>query len=254
MSEPRASETAEPAKPASVLNLANAVTLSRVPLALGFVVLYPIAARTPPAIETYRTLMMLCLGLVVTIELTDLFDGQIARRLGCITDFGKLVDPFCDSFARLCIFFAFAAVPIASAVSPDPALRQRVFGMLVPMRSIAIESTPLLPLWIPVLMLLRDLSVAFMRTVAAGRGRVVAARPSGKLKAVVQGPAAIAILCLLAFGVNRPHRIAWLIAIPVVLITIGSMIDYLIANRTVFAEGASGEEQSGSAGASERSP
>lgn len=191
---------------ASIVNPANALTLARVPLAFAFLLAYQRGAPGPEAVG-----LGAALAIALAIELTDLFDGQVARRLGCVTDFGKLVDPFCDAFARLTVFFALAAVPFASGAA-------------------------LLPLWMPVTLLLRDLSVSFVRSVAASRGIVVAARASGKWKALVQGPVILAAV-VLALGAPEAARtlVPWLGAVAVA-VTLWSLADYVWSHRAVLGE------------------
>lgn len=184
-----------------ILNPANLLTLSRVPLAFAFLFLFEAAFRTGS-----RAALLGALAAALAIELTDFFDGKVARALGCVTDFGKLVDPFCDSFARLTVFFAIAAL-----------------------------GGGLIPLWMPVVLLLRDLGVAFVRTVASAKGRVLAARPSGKLKAVFQGPVAVAIVALLALAPTQAPRAAPWLMLAATLVTLYSLVDYVVGNRDIFA-------------------
>jgi len=67
-----------------VLNLANLLSLARVPLGVAFV---PLAARPSAA------LLVLALA-----ALTDMLDGWLARRKPPPTDWGQWLDPLCDKF------------------------------------------------------------------------------------------------------------------------------------------------------------
>ena len=107
----------------------------------------------------------LVLGVVCISELTDLFDGYMARRRGEVTDLGKILDPMADSIYRDTLFLSLA---YAHEVS--------------------------LLLVLPILY--RDSIIATLRTVCAYRGIVLAARWSGKVKAVVQAVVIILILLL----------------------------------------------------------
>lgn len=95
----------------------------------------------------------LCLSLAC--ELTDLLDGIIARRQNLITDFGKLVDPLADSISR----FTFTLCLILAG-----------WGQL----------------WMLLVLFYRDSFVATLRMFSAANNIVMAARTSGKLKAICQ--------------------------------------------------------------------
>ncbi|MEK7469776.1 MAG: CDP-alcohol phosphatidyltransferase family protein [Planctomycetota bacterium] len=95
----------------------------------------------------------LCLSLAC--ELTDLLDGIIARRRNLITDFGKLVDPLADSISR----FTFTLCLVIAG-----------WGQL----------------WMLLILFYRDSFVATLRMFSAANSIVMAARTSGKLKAICQ--------------------------------------------------------------------
>jgi phosphatidylglycerophosphate synthase len=63
---------------------ANAVTLSRVPLALISIAFLVSGARTP------------ALAFMVIALLTDTIDGTVARWTGVVSDWGKVLDPLGD--------------------------------------------------------------------------------------------------------------------------------------------------------------
>lgn len=185
----------------------NALTLARVALVLPFWIAFgqPGVAAAVAAVS-----------IALAIELTDVLDGWLARRLGATSDVGKLLDPASDAFSRLAIFIALATRP-----TPD-------------------GGSPWLPGWVPALMLLRDTGVSFVRQVAASRGRVVGARLSGKLKAWVQGTAIWVILVLHleatwrgATSEGRRSVAEWAggVAAAFMLCT---LLDYALGNRDVF--------------------
>lgn len=88
------------------------------------------------------------------IELSDILDGVLARSQGLVTELGKLLDPFSDVVSRLTYFVVFVSLGV-------------------------------LPAWIFLLLLYRELGITFMRSVLSGRGLVLAARGGGKIKAVL---------------------------------------------------------------------
>ena len=49
------------------------------------------------------------LGLVLFVAATDFLDGWLARRLGVVSDFGKLLDPLADKICAMVCFVALVA-------------------------------------------------------------------------------------------------------------------------------------------------
>ena len=145
--------------------------------------------------------VLFALVLVILAELTDVMDGIIARRMGHVTDLGKLLDPMADSMYRFCIFLAFFGQGAMDA-------------------------------WMIGIIFGRDLIVAYTRVYAATRGIVLAARVSGKLKAVVQGVAQVGLIAMLAVpGLIEPAmalQIGKVLLYIAVLVTAFSAIDYVV--------------------------
>ena len=133
---------------------------------------------------------------------TDFLDGHIARKEGIVTDFGKFVDPVADKLLVL-----------SSLI------------MLVQQR--------LMPAWVVILILARELCVDGLRMVAGSKGMVIAAGKLGKIKTVSQ---IILILWLLIFrqGVTG-NIISALLTLAVVVMTLWSGVDYFIRNKAVIA-------------------
>lgn len=99
---------------------------------------------------------------------SDLWDGYLARKHGWISDFGKLMDPLADKLLLVATFIPFFIISHrAGPVGDLP-----YWGEL--------------PLWVLVVIFGRELAVTIVRQVAAARGRVMAAGPVGKYKAVFQ--------------------------------------------------------------------
>lgn len=113
------------------------------------------------------TLPFILLGLLVLSELSDFFDGFVARKWNQVTDLGKILDPMADSIARISVFLAFT------------------------------QGFVQLPLMLVLVFLYRDVFISMLRTLCALRGVTLAARKTGKIKAVIQAIAAFAILLLM---------------------------------------------------------
>jgi len=154
------------------------------------------------------SLPFVLLGLFILSELSDLFDGYFARRFGQVTELGKILDPMADSITRICAFLTFTQAPVN------------------------------LPVLFVFIFLYRDSVVSTLRTICALKGYTLAARISGKIKAVIQ---ALAIFIILAAMIPQSmglitEDMLQTIAIGVVgfasLYTIFSGVEYIFVNKT----------------------
>jgi CDP-diacylglycerol--glycerol-3-phosphate 3-phosphatidyltransferase len=170
------------------------VTLTRIPLAICIAILLLVVKQPVTA-------SILGAVLLAVMELTDLLDGILARRFGLASELGSMLDPYADSFSRLIIFWAFAVTGLAMAL-------------------------------VPLVMALRDVSVAYSRTILARYGRSVSARLSGKIKAVVQGISAIILVLGPLYweytGLWTVEFISWI----VIGVTAASSIEYVCTTST----------------------
>jgi CDP-diacylglycerol--glycerol-3-phosphate 3-phosphatidyltransferase len=96
-------------------------------------------------------------------SLTDVLDGYLARRRKQITTLGQLMDPLAD---KLLITAAF----------------------------VSLVQLDLAPAWMVAVILGREFAVTVLRSLAHGKGIVIAASPLGKLKMLAE---VIAILALI---------------------------------------------------------
>jgi CDP-diacylglycerol--glycerol-3-phosphate 3-phosphatidyltransferase len=197
------------------VRVANLLTLSRIALAPVFV-----WAFLGGHVEDHaRWAQWTALGVALSFELTDAFDGWVARRRNEVSDFGKILDPLADSISRYTVFLCFLAAGYADV-------------------------------WSLCVIFWRDAVVSVLRVVCAGQDIVLAARTWGKAKAVVQ---AVGILAILVFGlvpafppwesswhVWRVHdadhfrEVARAIMWGVAAVTAVSLVDYLRGNREVL--------------------
>ena len=72
--------------------LVQYITVARVPLAAAAAILLYFGFAAPRTPAAY-----VVVGLLIVSELTDLFDGLLARHLNVSSRFGSLFDPSCDS-------------------------------------------------------------------------------------------------------------------------------------------------------------
>lgn len=144
-----------------MFNLPNMITLGRLFLIPPVIWLID---PTDPVRNLYASLIF------AAASLLDILDGYLARKQGLVTVFGKFVDPLADKL------MAMAAMIYLVVVN-------------------------LLPAWLVVVMLGRDLYINGIRQIAAERGIVIAAGEGGKMKTVFQ---LVGICCVL---VRYPYRV-----------------------------------------------
>lgn len=128
------------------MTLPNQLTILRLALAAIFVI-----ARES-AMTWGATIAALAFGAAV---LTDYLDGVLARRWGCETDFGRLMDPLADKVLV-------AAALVCLAWSHD------------------------IPAWAAIVLISRDFLITGLRQLALSNGTVLAADPAGKTKTASQ--------------------------------------------------------------------
>lgn len=116
-----------------------------------------IALVPPVAVLVYRGGPFgLMIGLLLVAVATDWLDGQVARRTGTVTEWGKILDPTADKLA-------------AAAVTLALVLRPAEFG-------------PSLPVWFVVAVIARDAAIAVGGIIQTRRlGYVMMSLWSGKI-------------------------------------------------------------------------
>jgi len=178
-----------PAAEVPVLNVANVLTVLRIVLVPVFLVVFFVAGAQDP---WWRVGAFV--AFVVAMG-TDYIDGYLARRLGLVTDFGKIADPIADK-----------ALMTAAMISLS------VVGELY--------------WWVTVVVLVREVGITLWRLF--GVDHVVAASPGGKLKTVTQS-VGVGMLIL-----PLPHwfwPIEWIVVGIAVVLTVYTGIDYLVKAR-----------------------
>mgnify|MGYP003301699785 CR=1 FL=1 len=138
--------------------------------------------------------MWIGLGLFIIASLTDYIDGHIARKYNQVSDFGKFLDPLADKLLVIAAMAMFCE-----------------WGQM--------------PAWALMLILTREFAVTGLRLVAVGKGKVIAAGWSGKVKTA---STMIGLCVMMAFP-----NVGWLslVVIAVIVITtVYSGIEYFIQN------------------------
>lgn len=145
------------------MNWANRLTLSRLALTILFVVALNSSWQ-------YARTAALILFLIAGV--TDFVDGEIARRYGHITNFGKLMDPLVDKIMMAAAFIS-----------------------LVPLKAI--------PAWAATAVVARDFLITGLRLMASAKGHILPADRLGKQKTSWQIITVIFFLALFSAGELR---------------------------------------------------
>ena len=173
-------------------NIPNALTVFRLLLIPAILVLF----ETPVAGHG-----VVAAALFVAASFTDTLDGRIARRYGRVTELGKFLDPLADKLLIL-----------------------SVMALMV--------QDHVLPAWVAVIVVGRELLITGLRTIAAAQHLIIAATPWGKTKTVSQ----MAAVTLLMLTRAYPGLLltAYLVTGVAVVFTILSGVDYLVRYRRVL--------------------
>ncbi|GAA2205837.1 CDP-diacylglycerol--glycerol-3-phosphate 3-phosphatidyltransferase [Nonomuraea monospora] len=164
-------------------NIANVLTVLRLVLVPFFVVCLFLPGTG------WR---VAALAVFAVASITDHLDGELARRYGLITDFGKIADPIADK-----------------ALTGAALVCLSVLGEL--------------PWWVTIVILGRELGITVLRLVLL-RHAVIPASYGGKVKTVLQ--IAAIVLYLLPFPVPGP--ILWVVMGGAVVVTVATGVDYIV--------------------------
>jgi len=129
-------------------------------------------------------------------SITDFVDGYLARKNNLVTNFGKFADPIADKILTASMMVLMAA-------------------------------KGLLPVWLPIIVIIRELMVDGLRLIAVEKGTVVAAGMSGKVKTALQ---MITIIYACAFQ----NVLGVLLSIVSAALTIYSGAEYFYHLRGLF--------------------
>jgi CDP-diacylglycerol--glycerol-3-phosphate 3-phosphatidyltransferase len=186
------------------MSIALFLTLSRILLGPIFLIVYLYYKHLGITIAWLPYVLLL---VAAVSELSDLFDGRMARRHNKVTDLGKLLDPMADSIFRLSVLLAFTQ------------------GLIQ------------LPLLLVCVFFYRDTVISTLRTLCALRGVALAARLSGKIKAVIQAVIIFFILILMIpysmgyLELLLLQAISFYSVLLAAIYTLYSGVEYVCANR-----------------------
>ena len=145
----------------------------------------------------------IALEIFVVASLTDLLDGKIARKRNLVTNFGKFMDPLADKLL------------VCSALT-----------CLVEMERLAA--------WMVIVIIAREFIISGFRLIASDNGVVIAASYWGKFKTAFQMSMIILLILDLGGGFAVIETAVTWIAL---ILTVVSLIDYLVKNKGILLEG-----------------
>lgn len=143
----------------------------------------------------------IALTIFILASLTDLLDGKIARKYNMVTNFGKFMDPLADK-------------------------------LLVCSALICLIELHKIPAWMVILIIAREFIISGFRLVASDNGVVIAASYWGKFKTTFQ----MVAVCLLIADIPALSLVTGIVLWIAVILTVVSLIDYLIKNKDVMKE------------------
>lgn len=173
-----------------VWNLPNVLTMLRIVL-VPFFVWFMLADG-----HSYGPWRWAAVAAFAVAIYTDKLDGDLARKRGQVTDFGKIADPIADKLL------------IGSAL-------------------ILLSALDELPWWVTVLMLVRELGITVLRFVVIRYGVIPASR-GGKLKTVLQTAAIFLFILPLKGLLPWMADVAFWVMIVALVVTVVTGIDYIV--------------------------
>lgn len=138
--------------------------------------------------------MWLSFVIFILASITDYIDGQIARKCNQVSDFGKFLDPLADKLLTIAVMAVFCE-----------------WGKF--------------PAWALMIVLTRELAVTGLRLIAVGKGKVIAAGWSGKLKTA---STMVGLCALMVFPQNT--ILLWIVIAVIEITTLYSGCEYFVQN------------------------
>jgi CDP-diacylglycerol--glycerol-3-phosphate 3-phosphatidyltransferase len=179
-----------PGPPPPLLNIANVLTGVRLLLVPVFLLTLFADGGQNPAWRYVAT------GVFVVAAITDRYDGELARSRGLVTAFGTLADPIADKALTGAALIGLAALS-------------------------------LLPWWVPIVILGRELGITLLRFLVLRHG-IIAASRGGKAKTLVQMIAIGLYLLPLEGMYTAVDALRWAVMLLAVTLTVVTGFDYLV--------------------------
>ncbi len=146
----------------------------------------------------------IAVAIFIIASFTDFLDGYLARRDNLVTNFGKFMDPLADK-------------------------------LLVCSALICLVETNQLAAWVVIVIIAREFIISGFRLVASDNGVVIAASYWGKFKTVSQ--MIMIVLLIVDIQNTAVQYVTIAITYIAVILTVVSLIDYMLKNKKVLTEG-----------------
>ena len=191
------------------MNLPNKLTLLRVVMIVPFVLCLLASHQKWQFLGGAADyLEYVALLIFVLASLTDLIDGKLARKYNLVTNFGKFMDPLADK-------------------------------LLVCAAMIVLVEMGRIPSWVVIVIISREFIISGFRLIASDNGVVIAASYWGKFKTTFQ----MLMICMMIVmdtplfaGVPAFAGITYGVMWIALVLTVVSLIDYLVKNRSVLKD------------------
>lgn len=143
----------------------------------------------------------IALAVFIIASLTDMLDGKIARKYNLVTNFGRFMDPLADK-------------------------------LLVCSALVCLVAVDRIPAWMVIVIIAREFIISGFRLVASDNGVVIAASYWGKFKTTFQ----IIMICLMIADLAALQLLTTIVTWVAVILTIVSLVDYLVKNKEVMKD------------------
>lgn len=184
------------------MTTATKITLVRV-------LLIPVFLLCMYATECWDWMLYVSFAVFAIASLTDLVDGHVARKYNQVTVLGKFLDPLADKVLVIAAMVMFCE-----------------WGIF--------------PAWAVMIVLAREFAISGLRMLASGKGRVIAAGWSGKVKTavtmaglcimlVINGDIALGLL-----GACAVEILNWIVVAAISITTLYSGVEYMVQNWDIL--------------------
>ena len=188
------------------MNLANKITISRI-LATPIFLFFLVPGWFGQFFGLDQWGRYAAAVVFILASITDMVDGNIARKNNMVTELGKFLDPVADK-------------------------------LLVTSALIAFIRTDNLSVWAVFIIIAREFIVTGFRVIAAGRGVIIAADKWGKIKTVIQIVAIVAILIRnFPISLITDFPLGMILMYIAVVLTVISGVNYIAKNAKVLGNG-----------------